>query len=60
MKTFKEYKVGDKVTIQNAKKYDALSPEKVTGEVWRIGDDGRIGVTVGSGSMNVEPNDLRI
>ena len=52
------YKKGDKVTIKNAKKYDAFSKPEVTGVVMGISKDG-VQVKVGTGSMTVDPKDIK-
>ena len=52
------YKKGDKVTVKNAKKYDAFSKPEVTGVVMGISKDG-VQVKVGTGSMTVDPKDIK-
>ena len=49
---------GDRVRIHNARKYDAMAPDKVEGTVYAIWDDGSIAVTVGTGSYNARPEDV--
>lgn len=50
-------KIGDSVTITNAKKYDALSPNIVKGKVIGHGKD-HVMVQVGTGQMNVHPSHI--
>ena len=52
------YKKGDKVTVKNAKKYDAFSKPEVSGVVMGVTKDG-IQVKVGTGSMTVDPKDIK-
>ena len=52
------YKKGDKVTVKNAKKYDAFSKPEVSGVVMGVTKDG-VQVKVGTGSMTVDPKDIK-
>jgi len=64
MKSFKQIREaskfvkGDAVTINNANKYDSLSPKKVRGVVDMINPNGTINVSVKNGSMSVNAKDL--
>jgi hypothetical protein len=52
---------GTKVTVKNAKKYNALSPNEVTGIIvgpTSSSPDYKYIVKVGTGSMNVDPSDI--
>lgn len=55
---FTNVKKGDRVSVKGAKKYDALSPDTVAGTVLFIHPDGKVAVQVGSGQMNVLPQDI--
>ena len=55
---FTNVKKGDRVSVKGAKKYDALSPDTVPGTVLFIHPDGKVAVQVGSGQMNVLPQDI--
>lgn len=56
--SFTNVKKGDRVSVKGAKKYDALSPDTVAGTVLFIHPDGKVAVQVGSGQMNVLPQDI--
>lgn len=56
--SFTNVKKGDRVSVKGAKKYDALSPDTVPGTVLFIHSDGKVAVRVGSGQMNVLPQDI--
>ena len=51
------FKKGDKVTVKNAKSYDALAKPEVSGVVGGMNGD-KVMVKVGTGSMNVDAKDL--
>lgn len=53
-----KYKKGDKVKIKNARSYDSLAANNVSGVVDSIRTDGRVAVKVGSGTYNVDIKDL--
>jgi len=54
-----KYKKGDKVTVNNAWKYNTFAPYKVQGIVYLIWQDGDIGVeTSNAGSMKVKLKDV--
>ena len=55
---YSNVKKGDRVSVKGAKKYDALSPDTVSGEVLFVHPDGKVAVRVGSGQMNVLPQDI--
>lgn len=55
---YSNVKKGDRVSVKGAKKYDALSPDTVPGTVLFIHPDGKVAVQVGSGQMNVLPQDI--
>ena len=55
---YSNVKKGDRVSVKGAKKYDALSPDTVAGTVLFIHPDGKVAVQVGSGQMNVLPQDI--
>ena len=53
-------KIGDLVTVKNAKKYDVFAPKEVQGTIYILWDDDNIGVaTIGGGSMKVKRCDIR-
>lgn len=56
--SYSNVKKGDRVSVKGAKKYDALSPDTVSGEVLFVHPDGKVAVRVGSGQMNVLPQDI--
>jgi len=53
------YKKGDKVTVKNAKKYNAFSDPVVSGVVMGVTKDG-VQVKVGTGSMTVDVKDIAV
>lgn len=54
-----EYKIGDKVKVVNVKNYDILEKDEVAGEIYKMWEDGDIGVqTESGGSIKAKPEDI--